>query len=199
MSLRPLKKLGLILFACVALPSFTLGCGPDKPVAKTAKVKPGTMPSGGDWTGVYYSPLFGNLHMVAEGSLVNGRWVRPVKGRWGKLQGNADGNVLRFDWTEYTDGLVGPNSKHAGKGYFVYTRPEGENVDDVIEGSIGRGSDEVGIDWKAIKQRNVKPNLKAIGGAGSSDVGGGDWDSGNKESGTPEAPQKPAVDTPDLD
>jgi hypothetical protein len=131
--------------------------------------------------------------------LVEGRWQRPRKGQWGKLTGNVDGNLLRFDWEEYVDGLVGPNSKKIGKGYLVYRRPEGDNVDDVIEGELGRGDDEVGIPWEAIKQRNVKTNLKSIGGVGSGDVGGGDWDSGNTEGdGDVEGPSEPDTEAPEL-
>jgi hypothetical protein len=156
------------------------------------------MPTGGDFTGVYYSPLFGYLHMEQDGSLVNGRWQRPRKGEWGKLQGNVEGNLLKFDWEEYVDGLVGPNSKKTGKGYFLYTRPEGENVDDQVKGEIGRNEDEVGIAWDAIKQRNVKPDLESIGGSGASEVGGGDWDSGNTESGEPEEPSAPEAEPPEL-
>lgn len=186
-----------VLSACVALGS--IGCGPETPKAKTANVKPGAMPEDGDWEGVWYSPLYGHMHMVPEGNLVNAKWRRPLKGRWGTLQGNADGNLLRFDWTEYVDGLVGPNSKKSGKGYFVYTRPEGDNVDDVLQGEIGWGEDEVGDEWRAVKQRNVKPDIDSIGGSGANDVGGGDWDGDNKEPELePEAPVEPDVDAPEL-
>ena len=173
-------------------------CSDATPNAKTAKVQAGSMPDDGDWDGVYYDMLFGNLHLVSEGNLVKGKWQRPRKGQWGKLTGNVDGNLLRFDWEEYVDGLVGPNSRKRGKGYFVYKRPAGDNVDDIIEGEIGRGEDEVGIEWRAIKQRNVKPDLNSIGGAGADNVGGGDWDSDNKEKDEPEPPKEPETDAPDL-
>lgn len=185
--LRMLISIGLVLL----LGAPVAGCNKGGGDAKTANVKPGPMPSDSDWSGVYYSPLFGHLHLVVSGNLVEGRWQRPRKGQWGKLQGNADGNLLRFDWEEYIDGLVGPNSKKEGKGYLVYRRPDGDNVDDVVEGEIGRGEDEVGTPWEAIKQRNVKPDLESIGGLGSTEVGGGDWDGGNSEEGTPEAPVEP--------
>jgi len=186
-----------VLSACVAFGS--IGCGPGAPKAKTASVEPGAMPSDGDWEGVWYSPLYGHLHMKPDGNLVNARWQRPLKGRWGELQGNADGNLLRFDWTEYVDGLVGPNSKKSGKGYFVYLRPEGDNVDDVIEGEIGRGEDEVGDAWRAVKQRNVKQDIESVGGVGASEIGGGDWDGDNKEPDQePEEPVEPDVDAPEL-
>jgi hypothetical protein len=148
------------------------------------------MPSGADWTGVYYSALFGELHLKPSGNLVEGCWQRPRKGEWGKLQGNVDGNLLRFDWEEHVDGLVGPNSKSKGKGYFVYGRPNGENVDDFIKGEIGEGPDEVGTEWIAIKQRNVKVK-PCVFGAGAEEVGGGEWDKPNTEEGEPEEPSEP--------
>ncbi len=198
MKLKGLLRTFVALLVVVLLPAFVLGCGPGKTPAKVAKVKAGSMPDGTDWTGVYYSPLFGELHMVQEGNLINGKWVRPRKTYWGKLQGNVDGNLLKFDWEEYNDGLVGPNSKKSGKGYFVYTRPPGDNVDDIIEGQVGRGDDELGVEWKAIKQRNVEAKLDSIGGVGASDVGGGDWDGDNTESGDPEPPKKPDIEAPEL-
>ena len=42
-----------------------------------------------------------------------------------------------------------------------------------------------------MKQRNVKPDLASIGGAGAGDIGGGDWDSPNQEKGDPEPPEEP--------
>jgi len=180
------RKLAFVA-GLVALPA-SMGCGPKAPEAKRAHVDAGEMPASATWEGVYFSPLYGTLHLVPEGRLIHGRWIRPLKGEWGKLQGNANGNVLRFDWDEYKDGLVGPNSKKSGKGYFVYTRPEGDNVDDVLKGAIGRGADETGSEWVALKQRNVKADIKSIGGAGATDVGGGDWDKSNSESGEAEAP-----------
>jgi len=189
------------LFALLAMllaSTLVLGCGPSKPPAKSANVSPGTMPDGGDWSGVYYSPLFGYLHLEAEGAGVKGRWMRPRKDQWGELEGTADGNLLKFEWSEYIDGLVGPNSKKSGRGYFVYKRPEGDNVDDVIAGEIGRGEDEVGTPWDAVKQRNVEPDLESIGGTGTSDVGGGDWDGDNVEEGEPEEPAEPVGDDEDA-
>jgi len=149
------------------------------------------MPDGAEWTGVYYSELYGYLHVIQEGNKVDGKWIRPVKDRWGELHGTATGNLLRFDWKEYKIGAVGPNSTLSGKGYFKYSRPEGNNVDDRIEGERGIAQDEVGEPWDAVKQRNVKPDLDSIGGSEAGDLGGGDWDSENKEQGAPEPPAEP--------
>jgi hypothetical protein len=174
----------------VALPGVT-GC--DGSVsAKTAKVEQGDMPSGAKWDGVYFSELYGYLHIqVRNGGSVVGKWERPHKDKWGDVKGEVAGDVLHFEWNEYTKGLVGPNAKRSGKGYFKYKRPAGDNVDDIIVGEIGPGQDEVGEPWEAIKQRNIPPNLSSIGGTGAGDVGGGDWDSDNKEKGKPEKPSSP--------
>lgn len=168
-----------------------LGCGPGGSDAKSANVQPGDMPEGGEWTGVYFSELYGYLHIVQDGNAISGKWLRTHKDRWGEVHGQVTGDVMHFEWKEYTVGLVGPNSMKSGRGYFKYSRPKGDNVDDEIKGEIGRGQDEVGDPWEAIKQRNVKPDLASIGGTGSGDIGGGDWDGENKEEGSPEAPQPP--------
>ncbi len=167
-----------------------LGCASGT-TAKTAKVTPGDMPDGAEWTGVYYSELYGHLHVVQDGNALSGKWLRPVKDRWGELHGQVTGDVARFSWTEHTIGAVGPNSNRTGKGYFKYKRPAGDNVDDLIVGEIGVGADEVGEPWDAIKQRNMMPDLASIGGTGATDIGGGDWDGENKEKGAPEAPAPP--------
>lgn len=182
----------LITAAALSIsPLASTGCSGAGGSAKTADIKPGDMPEGGDYRGVWFSPLYGYLHLVTDGDKVNGKWMRPSKDRWGELHGDLTGNVLRFSWTEHTIGAVGPNSSREGRGYFKYVRPEGDNVDDTIAGEIGRGKDEVGEPWDAVKQRNVEPDLASIGGTGSGDIGGGDWDSDNKESGTPEEPAPP--------
>ncbi len=167
-----------------------LGC--DAPAAKVATVQQGDMPSGAKWDGVYFSELYGNLHLKSSGSgKLYGRWERPHRDKFGELEGEVTGDVFHFTYTEYTRGLVGPNAKRSGKGYFKYTRPAGDNVDDVIKGEHGIGDDEVGDAWEAVKQRNVPPNPESIGGSGARDVGGGDWDSDNKEKGKPEGPRSP--------
>jgi hypothetical protein len=190
-----LVSVGFVAAAVAATSVSIAGCSSGGS-AKVAKVQAGDMPDGAEWTGVYYSELYGHLHLVHEGTVVSGKWMRPVKDRWGELSGQVTGDVIRFEWTEHTIGSVGPKSARKGKGYFKYKRPEGDNVDDIINGEIGIGGDEVGEPWEAVKQRNQKPDLASIGGTGSTDIGGGDWDKGNSESGTPEAPKTPSEAAP---
>lgn len=174
----------------LAAPVAVAGCS-DMRAAKTAKIESGELPSGAKWDGVYYSELYGYLHLQLKGGNILGKWERPHHDKWGELKGEVTGDVIRFAWSEYTKGLVGPNSKRSGKGYFKYKRPPGENVDDSIGGEIGLGEDEVGNPWDAIKQRNLPPDLASIGGTGAMDIGGGDWDTDNKEKGKPEGPASP--------
>lgn len=166
------------------------GCGGSGSV-KAAKVEAGDMPSGAEWRGVYYSQLYGYFHIVTEGDKVHGKWTRPNKDKWGEMHGTVQGNVIHFSWTEYTVGAVGPNSSRSGRGYLKYTRPEGDNVDDRVDGEMGRGEDETGEPVDGVKQRNMPPDLDSIGGTGATDIGGGDWDSENKEGGASEAPAPP--------
>jgi hypothetical protein len=168
-----------------------LACNGGGTKAKTANVTPADMPEGADWTGVYFDQLYGYFHIVQEGKTVSGKWERPAKDKWGELHGEATGNVLKFTWSEYTVGAVGPAAQRDGKGYFVYSRPSGENVDDKIDGEIGRGQDEVGEKLSGVKQRLKMPDLGSIGGTGATDIGGGDWDGEKKEGGTPEPPSPP--------
>ena len=176
--------------APVAAPLATVGCsGGNAP--KLATVEPGAMPKGAEWTGVYYSELYGHLHVAQDGTKIHGKWIRPVKDRWGELHGQATGDLIRFEWVEHIIGSVGPKAARKGKGYFKYKRPAGDNVDDTLIGQIGLEGDEVGEPWDAVKQRNMPPDLASIGGTGATDLGGGDWDSENKEPGKPEAPVSP--------
>lgn len=192
---RPMKGMRSlwVLIAAGALsisPVVLGGCGAQMS-AKTANVTPGDMPPNSSWRGVYFSQLYGYLHLDTDGDNIKGKWLRPNKDKWAELTGTITGNVIRFSWIEHTVGAVGPNSSRSGKGYLKYTRPEGENVDDMIAGEIGVGGDETGEPWDGVKQRNVEPDLGSIGGTGASDIGGGDWDSENKEGGKPEEPASP--------
>jgi hypothetical protein len=178
--------------ALLAAPLAVTGCSGGSGEPKLANVQSGEMPSGAGWKGVYYSELYGYLHIVQDGNKIVGKWQRPSKDRWGELKGEVAGDLLKFEWKEHVVGLVGPNATRVGRGYFKYKRPPGDNVDDTIVGEIGRERDEVGDAWDAIKQRRMEPDLASIGGTGAADIGGGDWDSDNKEKGgKPEGPKSP--------
>lgn len=150
------------------------GCGGSAKTPTSAAIKPGDMPDGGSWTGVFFNSQFGMLHMQHTGENVVGKWKTADGSSWGELNGNVTGNVVHFEWTEHKIGMVGPSSTTHGKGYFVYKRPEGDNVDDELQGEWGLNTSEVGNEWNCKKQRNMQPDLSSIGG--NAEPGGpGGW------------------------
>jgi hypothetical protein len=159
----------------VVAPTVLAACGKGAEDPSVAHVTPGKMPEGASWNGVYFNPQFGNLHLVATGQTIAGRWKRTDASAWGELNGPYQGNVFHFDWTEHKMGLVGPSSTTKGKGYFVYKRPAGENVDDNLEGEWGLNTSEAGNNWDCVKQRHVEPDLKSIGGQAEPGGPSKDW------------------------
>ncbi len=137
------------------------GCG-DGNDPKTAKVASGPMPEGETWTGVYFHPVFGYLHMQEEGSNVVARWKRTDHSHWGELSGTVTGNVLHYTWKEHKIGMVGASALTKGKGYFVYKLNK-ENIGE-LDGEFGLNDSEVGSSWKNVKQVRMPPDLKSIGG-----------------------------------
>lgn len=141
-----------------------LACGPKGP-PETIKVTVGEMPDGAEWKGVYYSQVYGNLHLQPDGSDMAGRWRTVAGDSWGELTGKAEGNVLNYEWTEHKIGLIGPAASRTGKGYFKYVRNSGEEGiknPDEIEGEWGLGEKNHGNSWKAVKQTNMVPNFRAV-------------------------------------
>jgi hypothetical protein len=161
---RPRARRVAAVGALAILIGFTgvVGCGGPPPEPTHAQVKAGDLPEGGDWTGVFYSPVYGHLHMVKEGTSVSGKWRTAAGDKWGELHGEVTGDLLKFDWVEHKIGLVGPGATSEGRGYFKYVIPAGENTNHEIHGEWGLGRSEVGTSWEAIRQRNMLPDLKSI-------------------------------------
>lgn len=170
-----MKRLAWIVVALAALGA--VGCGPSQQ-SKVAAVKAGDLPVGGDWQGVYYSPVYGYLHLVKEGNSVSGKWRTADGSAWGELHGTVTGDLLKYEWIEHKIGLVGPSATSKGRGYFKYSSPkEGEAHE--IQGEWGLNQDETGSSWQAVKQQNMRADPDSVmpdelEGRG---VGGG-WDEG---------------------
>ncbi len=158
----------------------SLGCSGGG--AKAPVIKAGEMPEGAVWKGVYYSQIYGNLHLVEDGGEIKGAWRTVAGDSWGELTGKAEGNLLRFEWVEHRIGMVGPSADRTGHGYFKYLRKrvEGTKDPDEIQGEWGLGASETGNVWKATRQTNLEPEPKSVKpdeveSAGSVQAGG--WDS----------------------
>ncbi len=146
-----MKKSSFLLFLFAIVIS-TAGCAGSAPGFKT--VKSDNMPIGGIWDGVYFSQAYGRLELTAKGSMVYGLYESE---RWhGKIEGEADGNVLNFRWTQFNEDLNGKSRATTGHGYFVYTaKDEGTlekpRITHFIDGEWGYGESNTGNTWKAVK------------------------------------------------
>jgi hypothetical protein len=171
----------------LALPCATLVACHGKSANSADKVSH-EMPEGAEWKGVYYSQIYGNLHLVDDGGELKGAWRTAAGEAWGEMHGKADGALFKYDWVEHKIGMVGPSADRKGKGYFVYTRvrKEGSRDPDEIHGQWGLGENSTGNKWDAIKQVNVEPDLKSVTPdeveRGPAITGGG-WDEGGGEEG----------------
>jgi hypothetical protein len=195
MFVRKLVQCSLLVALAVpsALSVLALGaCGTEGP--KHAVVKAGEMPAGGEWQGVYYDKVYGYLHIVTDGKTAQGAWRTGGGDAYGELQGEADGDLLRYTWTQHKIGMVGKEAESSGKGYFRYTIPKvGESH--VIVGEWGLGDSDAGNAWQAVKQTNMQPNLQSVKPDEiEGKVNAGGWDSDDKggskkdDSDTPSAP-----------
>jgi hypothetical protein len=168
------------LFTSLLVVPFALGvagCGGGQDV-KTANVKAGSMPEGGDWKGVYYSPLYGYLHIETDGDSVVGAWRTAAGDAFGELSGKTDGNLLRYEWKERRIGAVGADAVKEGKGYFVYKIPKADEAHQ-IQGEWGLATSDAGNTWEAVKQKNMPPDLKSVQpDEYEGRVSGGGWDEG---------------------
>jgi len=167
--------LALAAPAVAALPTTLTACGSGGG-ATAANIKPQDMPEGEQWTGVYFHPVYGYLHLVEQDTNIIGRWKRADQSAWGELSGTKIGNVFHFTWKEHKYGLVGPAAEQHGKGVFVFKI--GANKIPELDGQFGLNDDEVGSDWHNVKQQNVKPDLQSINGdlGGTAPAGAGKWD-----------------------
>jgi len=151
------------------------GCGGGRD-SKTAHIVPGEMPSGETWTGVYFHPVYGRLHMVEQDTNVVGKWKRADSSAWGEMSGTKVGNVLHFTWKEHKYGFVGAGGESHGKGVFVY-KVNDEKIAE-LDGQFGLDDEETGSDWHNVKQVRETPDLNSINGdlGGTAPAGAGKWD-----------------------
>jgi hypothetical protein len=190
MQTRKIAMLAGVL--ALALPCATLVACHGKSANSADKVSR-EMPEGAEWKGVYYSQVYGNLHLInADSGELKGAWRTTAGEAWGELHGKAEGSILKYEWIEHKIGMVGPSATRSGHGYFVYTRPKGggQKDPDEIHGQWGLGDNSNGNKWDAIKQTNLEPDPKSVmpdeverGPA----ITGGDWDG---ESGAGEGEKK---------
>lgn len=153
------RILAIFWFTLFAISS--AGCSGRANAPKLAHITPGDLPEGGEWSGVYYSQLYGYLHLISEGELASGAWRTTAGDAWGELSGRILGNVMRFEWRERRIGAVGAHAERRGKGYFRYLIPKPGEAHE-IRGEWGLNADETGNEWKAVKQMNMRPKPDSV-------------------------------------
>ncbi len=192
---RRIVQVSLLVAFALPLASTLAACGPSQGEVKKAQLKPGALPEGGEWNGVYYSTTFGYLHLVSDNKSASGAWRTTAGDAWGELAGEAQGNILRFEWTERRIGAIGADATKKGHGYFRYTIPK-EGEAHKIVGEWGLGDSDAGSPWDAIKQVRMLPNPDSVKPdeiEGRTNVGGWDEEGGEEKPKDPQDSSK-AVD-----
>jgi hypothetical protein len=99
------------------------------------------MPEGGSFNGVWQSPQWGEMHFCQAGVQVHGRYQRDD--RRGRVQGNVEGDLMRFAWEEQRELVPGRPNITKGHGYFrLVLDPHDQHQR--IEGEWGLDEDEIG-------------------------------------------------------
>jgi hypothetical protein len=122
------------------------------------------MPDGGSFTGVWFSPQYGEMHMVQNGATVIGKFAKEEK--TGRVQGTVDGDLMRFEWTQKRELIVGRPNQSKGHGYFKVSFDQAENAWK-LDGRWGSDDSETnGGPWTAIRARNRQPDIDGDGASG---------------------------------
>jgi hypothetical protein len=148
------------------------GCGG----GATAAIKANPMPAGGNFTGVYFSPQYGEMNVIQTGNSVVGEFKKDE--RSGRINGTVEGDLLRFDWVEEKAMVSNRPTESKGRGYFRYLI-DATNGDHILKGEWGIGDDETGGGpWNAWKSTRSQPKLsgsdKSSGGETPQDQGKSD-------------------------
>lgn len=171
----------LSLSFVLALAGAVTACGPGSGDVKTANVKPGSLPGGGEWNGVYYSTQFGYLHLVSDNRSANGAWRTAAGDAWGELSGSIEGDLLKYQWKERKIGAIGADATKSGHGFFRYTIPNPDEPHKIV-GEWGLDKSDAGNPWEAVKQIRMEPKPETVKPdeiEGRTNVGG--WDDSGEE------------------
>jgi hypothetical protein len=109
------------------------------------------------------------MDMVQNGNAVIGEYKQDE--RSGKIQGEASGDLLRFEWVEKKSMVSNRANETRGHGYFRYMIDK-SNGDHVLSGEWGLGDAETGGGpWRAVKSKRKVPHLSTENGGDNSSGG----------------------------
>lgn len=154
--------------------------GQDPVTQENVNVRPGPMPSGDTFTGLYHSQEIGDVSLHQTGDHVVGcyEYDRAACHVRGRLEGSVEGNLLRFSWTE-DQRACGRLSVPPGRGYFLLWKDSANNFRST--GEWGFGDEEAGNGrWNLFRVANRRPHSCSEGseGEGSEGSSGGTTTSG---------------------
>ncbi len=181
----PARMTGLTLSGVALCVSWMLfACGG---AAHHARLRVGTMPDGASFSGVWFSPQYGEMHLIQNGATVVGRYQKEE--RTGRIQGGVEGDVMRFEWNEKRELVTGHPTTTKGRGYFRVVKDQQEDTWKLV-GEWGTDTYETGGGpWNAVKSKTRHPDLGGEGeqssgseksGPSSSDEGSGSSDTEEK-------------------
>jgi hypothetical protein len=150
-----MRRLTIIAIAALVA-AFAGSCGGS--LAGKSTLKPGPMPEGGNFDGVFMTD-FGRMELTETGGNITGLYEGEM--RYGRIEGHVDGDLLYFKWTQWDERLRGKPRETSGHGVFKY---DIELIKDhkrhTISGEWGFGDSEVGNLWKGNKLTEGKKKLK---------------------------------------
>lgn len=144
----------MIALAAVALVAACASKGPPPIQIKS-------MPEGGSFTGVWFSPQYGEMHVLQSGSSAIGRYTKDE--RVGRIQGNIEGDVMRFEWKENRELIVGRPVQTKGHGYFRIVHDDVEKSWKLVGEWGNDAAERGGGPWTAVKSRTRKPEIDSAG------------------------------------
>lgn len=146
----PTRGLVAALVVAMAIAVLT-GCASKQVVPEAQPLPPGK-----DFAGVWYSPQFEHMHLQQKGQTVAGIYTYKNGGR---IVGEIDGNILRFEWIEPGDKQKAQRTMR-GRG-FLQLSAQGEEV--VLEGQWGyEESLTGGGPWQAEYVRPLDREIDAL-------------------------------------
>ena len=155
------RQISVAVVSALVWSAVWTGCGGSAP-----EIKAGNMPEGGDFSGVYFSQQYGQMNLIQNGSSVVGEYESEM--RSGKIQGEVQGDLMRFEWNEAKAMVSNRAQNTKGHGYFRYMI-DSANGQHVLKGEWGLGDQETGGGpWNAYKQKGKEPKLKERSSGGES-------------------------------
>lgn len=104
-------SLAAILVVCACVMS---ACAGRQDVVRWVK---GPMPAEGNFDGVYQSD-FGRMELTVSGNRVTGLYESDQF--WGRINGEVEKNLLRFNWHQFNEEMRGKIRETDGEGIFQY-------------------------------------------------------------------------------